>query len=505
MTSERTPANIGSKSYRFPRPVRSWSSAALAHTVLCHSRSPPITTVAVRRGGRAGLAAAAGAAPEPDDRARPPDASGCPRVPGCGLPRAAARAAKAATAPAAARPRPLTRTVTHERRRGLRRHACQDGWHGPGSERAQPGGADPRPRVAHDGRRRRSGRARRRRRCRRHRGRARRGHPRPVHRSPGAARPGQRHQQPQQQADPRRAPLPRDARLRPGARGTSGARPAAQPAGAAPGPAGAVPLPADPPRLGATVRRLRTAALRRDGEVRPRRGGSAAAPAPDPQDGRPDRTGLRAGVDRRRDPLLRLPGRRRPAGGHRGPHRRRARRPARHPGEGHRLPPRGRAGGRRPGGGPRGRPRARGPCPGGRQRGRRVDRPDPGDGRWPRRAARAGVQGHPPRRPARPDPLRGGLHRAHRDVRPLRDPLGPALDHRHDRHPVGPRQGAPRGEPRRHRLRPRPRQRDPARAAGPRGRRGRLRRAAAAALRASPSRPRGSPASTPSSRRCPAW
>ena len=135
--------------------------------------------------------------------------------------------------------------------------------------------------------------------------------------------------------------------------------------------------------------------------------GLPAAPAPDPQDGRPDRPGLRARVDRRCDPLLRLPGRRRPAGAHPGPHRRRARRPRRDPGEGHRLPPRGRAGGRRPRNRPRERPRARGPRPGGRQRGRRLDRRDPGDGRWPRRAARAGVQGHPPRGPARPDPLRG--------------------------------------------------------------------------------------------------
>ena len=72
-----------------------------------------------------------------------------------------------------------------------------------------------------------------------------------------------RHQQPQQQADPRRAALPRDARLRPGPRGPGGARPAAHPAGPAPGPAGAVPLPADPPRLGAPLRRRGAGALRR--------------------------------------------------------------------------------------------------------------------------------------------------------------------------------------------------------------------------------------------------
>ena len=135
--------------------------------------------------------------------------------------------------------------------------------------------------------------------------------------------------------------------------------------------------------------------------------GLPAAPAPDPQAGRPDRPGLRARVDRRRDPLLRLPGRRRPAGA--------ARWPAPPP----RTAPTSRPGSRSPASSARasgwsasapcdledGRG-ARGPRPGGRQRGRRVDRRDPGDGRRPRRAARAGVQGHPPRRPARPDPLR---------------------------------------------------------------------------------------------------
>ena len=52
--------------------------------------------------------------------------------------------------------------------------------------------------------------------------------------------------------------------------------------------------------------------------------GVPAPPAPDPQERRPDRAGLRAGVDRRGDPLLRLPGRRRPAGPDDRPHRRRA-------------------------------------------------------------------------------------------------------------------------------------------------------------------------------------
>ena len=118
-----------------------------------------------------------------------------------------------------------------------RRQECPQ----PGRSYAGPGGHGNR------GARRPGGRRRRRRR----RGGARRGHPRPVDRAGRAARPGQRHQQPQQQADPRWPALPGDARLRSGPRGPAGARPAAHPAGPAPGQAGAVPLPADPPRLGA--------------------------------------------------------------------------------------------------------------------------------------------------------------------------------------------------------------------------------------------------------------
>ena len=132
---------------------------------------------------------------------------------------------------------------------------------------------------------------------------------------------------------------------------------------------------------------------------------------------------------------------------------------------------------------PRERPRPRGAGPRRDQRGRGVDRRDPGDGRRPRRAARAGEQGHPPGGAARPDPLRGRLHRAHRDLGAVRDPVGPALDHRHHRHGLGPRQGASGGEPCGHRLRARARQQAAPRAAGPRRRRGRLRRPAAAAHR----------------------
>ena len=94
-----------------------------------------------------------------------------------------------------------------------------------------------------------------------------------------AARPRLRHLVAVEQADPRRAALPGDARLRPGPRGAPGARAAAHPARAAPGPAGAVPLPAHPP-LGAAVRRRRAGAVRLAGEGREVPDGRADAPPP---------------------------------------------------------------------------------------------------------------------------------------------------------------------------------------------------------------------------------
>ena len=265
----------------------------------------------------------------------------------------------------------------------------------------------------------------------------------------------------------------------------------------APGPSGAVPLPADPPRLGAPLRRRRARALRRDGDDGEVRHGGAAPPPPLQAPDRPDRAGLQVRVGRGRDPVLRLPGRRRTAGGDDRAHGRWPRRPRRDPGEGDRLPQGGRARGRRARPRPGPGPRLRGPRPRRGQRGRGLDRRDPADGRRPRCAARAGQQGHPPGRAARPDPFGGRLHRPHRDLGAVRDPVGPALDHRHHRHPVGSRQGAPRGQQGRHRLHPRPRQQDPARAARPRRRRGRVRRTATACSPASPSRLRGSRASTP--------
>ena len=104
-------------------------------------------------------------------------------------------------------------------------------------------------------------------------------------------------------------------------------------------------------------------------------------------------------------------------------------------------------------------------------------------GRRARPVPRPRVQGHPPGRAARPDPLASRADPAHREVGALRHPVGPALDHRHHRHRLGAGQGPPGGD------------------AGPtsttcsttstrvlatpltqRGRRGRVRRAAAAAL-----------------------
>ena len=232
---------------------------------------------------RAGVGRRGGGRVEPDRAGRRRGVGARPRGAACRAPRPGRPAAT--TAPTAARARTPTVEVTHTRGSRVAENRLT-GWVAwTVVQRAQPG--RPRPGA------RRAGRPRRRPseldvlvvggRSGRRRGRARRGDPGAQHRAAGAARPGQRHQQPQQQADPRRAPLPRDARLRAGPRGAAGARAAAHPAGAAPGPAGAVPLPADPPRLGAALRRRRAAAVRRDGDARQGRDGAAAAPAPVPQ------------------------------------------------------------------------------------------------------------------------------------------------------------------------------------------------------------------------------
>ena len=310
-------------------------------------------------------------------------------------------------------------------------------------------------------------------------------------RGPGrAARPRQRYVVPLEQARARRAALSGDVRLRAGARGAGGARPAAHPARSAPGPAGAVPLPA-PPHLGTALRRRGPRPLRRAGRARPLRHGRAPAPAPVPP---PDRAGGSRPATRRahrRDPLLRLRGRRRPAGDDAGPHRRPLRRAGRDPHPGHGV----RARGRRHGGrGDRDRPRVgcgpRDPGSGRGDRDGRLDRRDPAGAGRPARARRRGQQGHPPRRPARPDPERVRPGDPHREVGAVRGAVGPALDHRHHRHRLGPRPGPPGGVAGRHRLPARARQQAALRPAGPRRRRRRLRRPATAAGRQAGSRGR---------------
>ena len=106
-----------------------------------------------------------------------------------------------------------------------------------------------------------------------------------------------------------------------------------------------------------------------------------------------------------------------------------------------RLPARGRARDRRA---RARRPRRRGvrhPGAPGDQRDRRLDRRRPGPGRRARQVQGPRLQGHPPRRPARPRPDRHRADPAHREERAVRDPVGPPLDHRHDRHRLGARQG----------------------------------------------------------------
>ncbi len=142
-------------------------------------------------------------------------------------------------------------------------------------------------------------------------------------------------------------------------------------------------------------------ALRRHGDDRQVRHGRAQAQARLPQaagaDGarHPDRRPAR------RDPLLRLPGRRRPAGDDDRPHRRQQRRARRDPHQGHRLPARGRPRRRRARPRPRGPARPRDPREGRHQRRRGVDRRGAGAHRRQGAARRRRQQGHPPRRAAR--------------------------------------------------------------------------------------------------------
>ena len=265
-----------------------------------------------------------------------------------------------------------------------------------------------------------------------------------------------------------------------------GARPPAHPAGAAPGPAGAVPLPADPPRLGASVRRRRAAALRRAwrGSATAERGlprhrhltrRPCARIAPD----------FAPEVDRRRDPLLRLPGRRRPAGADGRPHRGGPRRAASRPGsqvtgflrEGERVV------------GVRALDLEDGDASSRSAPASSSTRPASGPTRSRRWSAGAGARTcRRPRASTSSCRATGSAPRPGSSSAPRRRVLFVIPWGRHwiigttdtpwdldKAHPAASRS--------RHRLRARPRQRDPARAARPRGRRGRVRRAAAAALR----------------------
>ncbi len=150
------------------------------------------------------------------------------------------------------------------------------------------------------------------------------------------------------------------------------------------------------------VCRRRPDAVRRDGAARSPcrevRHGSAPAQARLPAPPRAD--GTRPAHRRAEgcDPLLRLPGRRRPAGDEHRPHCCGVRRPRRLAHQGRRLPPRGRPSGRRARRRPGERPRGGGAGPRRHQCRRRLDQRDPGHARWPRRARRRGQQGHPSRR-----------------------------------------------------------------------------------------------------------
>ena len=240
------------------------------------------------------------------------------------------------------------------------------------------------------------------------------------------------------QAGPRRPALPRDVRLRAGQGGAGGARPAADAA------------------------RARTSSGRCRSSTRSSTRGSGPTSAPASRSTtRMAMTGkydmgvpkhkhifrkqlarmapdIKTDDAARRDPLLRLPGRRRPAGDDHRPHRRQQRRPRRDPHQGHRLP--ARAATRVVGVRARdleGAARPRGPRQGRHQRGRGLDRRGPGPDRRRGAARRRRQQGHPPRRAQGPDPLRVRLHHQDREVGALRDPVGPLLDHRHHRHRRG--------------------------------------------------------------------
>ena len=251
----------------------------------------------------------------------------------------------------------------------------------------------------------------------------------------------------------------------------------------APGPPHPLPVPADQPRVGAGLRGRGDRALRRHG------GPDRHAPPspPDPHAGPADRPVAAGRQARRRHPVLRRPGRRRPAHPCRGAHRGTARGSHRHVVPCRGLRHRGRTHRRCEGPRPRGRRGVRRPGTAGHQRHRCMDRRRPGL-RRPRSHQGARLQGRPPRRAPRPHPLRRRIHHPDGVLGAVRHPVDgaavhPPLDHRHDRHRVGPRQGPPRRQLRRHRLPAGRGQQVAEHPADPRGRRGGLRRAPAVADR----------------------
>ena len=301
--------------------------------------------------------------------------------------------------------------------------------------------------------RRRARRARHRR--RRGRRRARRWTPPPAAcgRPRRGARLGQRHVEPLQQADPRRPALPGDARLRAGPRGAARAR-AAAPDRLAPHLVRPVPFlyPLqhrvwERPYVGAGV-----AALRHDGAASGPRRGACRTTGTSPGAGALRvAPSLRKDVARRGAAVLRRPGRRRPAHDDARAHRGRLRR-ARAP--------------TAPG------------CIGFLREGERVtgarvrDLETGASFDGPRQAGRSTPPACGPTTPRRMAGERGQFHvRASKGIhlvvprdriqsatglilrteksRAVRHPVGPALDHRHHRHRLDARQGAPGGEPRR--------------------------------------------------------
>ena len=269
--------------------------------------------------------------------------------------------------------------------------------------------------TRHPDRRRRHCRRRRRPRCR---------DPRPERGHRRGQRLGGRHVVAVLEAHPRRPAVPGDAGLRPGQGGAARARADPLRPRPAPCPARPVPLPAHQAVRGTALRRLRHRPLRRHVHHRrpqPRRPvPQAPEPARHPAGGA-EPQGRRL---RRVHPLLRRPGRRREVRRQPRAHRGLLRRARGEPDGGGGLPARGRTGGRRQGGQPRGRLQLQHPGQAGHQRHRRLDRRDPGHGHRPRPAQGPRLQGHPPGGAAGPLPVHGGPDPADREVRAVRHSRG---------------------------------------------------------------------------------